>query len=114
MGVDGALCHNGRETHIKDVWVQWMVEESAHENRSDLWEVVSSTRRGILYQALQPGVPIVPCVPSSLSRRQSLYEQWGTKDALPGGHLGDNLIGLIGSDVHLEGGGWLKQFPYTS
>ena len=35
------------------------------------------------------------------------------KDALPGGHLCDNLIGLIGPDVHLEGGGRLEQFPYT-
>jgi hypothetical protein len=31
-------------------------------------------------------------------------------DALLGGHLGDNLIGLIRSDIHLEGGGWLEQF----
>ncbi len=34
-------------------------------------------------------------------------------DALQPEHLCDNLIGLIGPDVHLEGGGWLKEFPHS-
>jgi deoxyhypusine synthase len=50
---------NGRETHIRELWVEWTVVELAHETLSDFWEVVSSTRKGILYQALHLDVPIV-------------------------------------------------------
>ena len=35
------------------------------------------------------------------------------EDALQPEHLCDNLIGLIGPDVHLEGGGRLKEFPHS-
>jgi hypothetical protein len=35
------------------------------------------------------------------------------EDAFQPEHLCDNLIGLMASDIHLEGGGWLEQFPYT-
>ena len=64
-----------------------------------------------LYQALQPGIPTVPCVPLPYASHSG--NRGGMKDALPGGHLGDNLIGLMRSDVHLDVGGGLEEFPYT-
>ena len=35
------------------------------------------------------------------------------ENALQLEHLGDHLIGLMRSDVHLDVGGRLEQFPYT-
>jgi hypothetical protein len=34
-------------------------------------------------------------------------------DAFQPEHLCDHLIGLMRSDIHLEGGGGLEQFSYT-
>ena len=34
------------------------------------------------------------------------------EDAVPGAHLGDHLIGLMRSDVHLDVGGGLQEFSH--
>ena len=42
--------------------------------------------------------------------REGVY---GEENTFQPEHLCDNLIGLIGPDVHLESGGWLEQFPHS-
>jgi hypothetical protein len=34
------------------------------------------------------------------------------EDAFQHEHLGDNLVGLMGSDIHLEGGSRLQEFSH--
>jgi hypothetical protein len=51
--------------------------------------------------------------PFSIALRQHSENREKMRDALPSGHLGDHLIGLIGSDVHLDVGSGLKQFSHS-
>jgi hypothetical protein len=64
-----------------------------------------------------------PTVPSLLAAYLALLRAldreaqqpfcYASKDALPDSYLSHNLIGLMGSDIHLEGGGWLEEFPHS-
>jgi hypothetical protein len=51
--------------------------------------------------------------PFSIARRQHAQHREGTKDALPDSYVSHTLIGLMGSDIPLEGGGWLEEFPHS-